>query len=886
MIQELIYTSAPRGLKAGSMGFCTVATTQGLPSNLAERLEALSAYRQVYSPQDPLAHLNPVAFSHLKIVVAGKSYQVLSRVAAAGLDYSQRSNKIASHLALEGGALDACGPAALLAAPGVMQTRWEGDPRILPGKHLPSAGRAAGVCRQWQQLTGDAGWGGAVAEAAANPKQQVTIIFKPGQDMLALLDESLAWLTPAQRWGVSFCTFFTKLPTGVECRVRCVLDGSPEAAAARPSPSHLVLNLAKPMEAAQGGPLVAAARSGTGAVGAALPSQPEPRVAAAAGRTPVSDAGYDVSRGAPEQFDYGLEPLGSKKAKTTPVETRAAPSMLKSPGRRPEIVMFSALGVVILLLAVGVLSLLVVPGLAAGLFGSGTAKNQPRDPKPGPDEQPDPGFKPSPPTVKEKTEAQKRAERAAQIEQERQDRLAAEQKKKHEEELIAAAKIEAELKENERQEAERKRLENERLQQIQSLITKLPTSIELPPIGDKEPRPLASRAEPANWAEAPDCNLELFYNKQAFRSPVSPDDRLVCRADPSSSGAKSKKAWVIERVGKSATGDISDDLAKVSLGENGWSFQWTGRDLGDGGQTREQLRNCVLKIAGYGQTRHVRLRTPQIVKKELLAQLVDKQIVKPVGTFVPDAKYLREKTPLIVEALPPEGIKESKAGLNKDPRILDFSYSLDGVRKKFGDGGVGQEFIRQLSLMCKAVPEEQGGFVTGLRIRFDPYLDLGDWADFVPTPELQNPFAGSDHQILKHLTLDKIDTLIIEEIRNRIDGAIKQIKDNDEDIGKHNRVLTSDKSTAEEKDKAARKMGDLRKRSELEKRKIEHLKVQEAHAQALKGMLESEFGQDSKIKLNYRVFIKVGPAELDLYQSQPREQLEPPTSQPGEKPKT
>ena len=61
MTQELIYTSAPRGLKPGSHGFCTVAVTQGMPPNLAERLEALSGYRHVYPPQDPQAELNPIA---------------------------------------------------------------------------------------------------------------------------------------------------------------------------------------------------------------------------------------------------------------------------------------------------------------------------------------------------------------------------------------------------------------------------------------------------------------------------------------------------------------------------------------------------------------------------------------------------------------------------------------------------------------------------------------------------------------------------------------------------------------------------------------------------------------------------------------------------------
>jgi hypothetical protein len=59
--QELIYTSAPRGLKPGSCGFCTVVGTHGMSAALMQRLEALSGYRQVYPPHDPNAWLNPVA---------------------------------------------------------------------------------------------------------------------------------------------------------------------------------------------------------------------------------------------------------------------------------------------------------------------------------------------------------------------------------------------------------------------------------------------------------------------------------------------------------------------------------------------------------------------------------------------------------------------------------------------------------------------------------------------------------------------------------------------------------------------------------------------------------------------------------------------------------
>ena len=82
--QELIYTSAPQGLMPGSHGFCTVASTAGMPKNLAERLESFSGYRHVFPPNDANAIHNPVVYSHLRIVVGGRPYHVLSRISAAG----------------------------------------------------------------------------------------------------------------------------------------------------------------------------------------------------------------------------------------------------------------------------------------------------------------------------------------------------------------------------------------------------------------------------------------------------------------------------------------------------------------------------------------------------------------------------------------------------------------------------------------------------------------------------------------------------------------------------------------------------------------------------------------------------------------------------------
>lgn len=262
MSQELVYTSAPQGLKVGSRGFCTVASTAGMPAALAERLESLSGYRHVFPPQDPQARNNPVAWSHLIVSLGGKCYHVVSRVADAGLDYSQRSNKLAHHVAFEPGELPLGGPAWCLAQPGFVRSTWNEQPQTLPaGRAVPNGDRPPAPCTAWQRATGDAGWAGVLAQSA-DQRQGAFIIFSPGTDLLPLMVEALALVPPARRWEVTFSTYVTKLPPGVDCRWRCVVAGSEEALAAQRTPGATVIDLTQPLGKAPSSQLVECARTG------------------------------------------------------------------------------------------------------------------------------------------------------------------------------------------------------------------------------------------------------------------------------------------------------------------------------------------------------------------------------------------------------------------------------------------------------------------------------------------------------------------------------------------------------------------------------------------------------------------------------------------------
>ena len=140
--QELIYTSVPRGLAPEARGSARwPAPAACRPTNAATGvLERLPA---TLRPKTPQAALNPVAFSHLVLTVAGRRCHVLSRVCDAGLDYSQRSNKFAHHVVLDAAELPAGGPAWLMAQTDFLRSKWDAEPSTIPAGTGRPAGRLA-----------------------------------------------------------------------------------------------------------------------------------------------------------------------------------------------------------------------------------------------------------------------------------------------------------------------------------------------------------------------------------------------------------------------------------------------------------------------------------------------------------------------------------------------------------------------------------------------------------------------------------------------------------------------------------------------------------------------------------------------------------------------
>jgi hypothetical protein len=257
-----------------------------MPPSLIQQLESLSGYRHLFPPQDSKASLNPVVFSHLALTVAGRRCHVLSRICNAGISYTQRANMCAHHVVLDMAEAPAAGPAWLLAQAGFMRRQWTGEPSILPtGPVIPMGESEPRVCSAWQRLTGDAGWSGVLAETAAGSNgRQAIIVFPPDVDMLPLLAETLALLPAEVRWRTSFSTYFTKLPAGVSCQWRCVVDGTPEAVAARRTPqSAVVLDLCRSLGRARFSVCVEAAREGT-----------TPSIPPTTEHLPVAEVGHEL----------------------------------------------------------------------------------------------------------------------------------------------------------------------------------------------------------------------------------------------------------------------------------------------------------------------------------------------------------------------------------------------------------------------------------------------------------------------------------------------------------------------------------------------------------------------------------------------------------------
>lgn len=230
MPSELVITSAVKGLIPGTYGFCAVAASREMNEQTRTALNTISGYRRL-SDSDENKN-NPVAFSYLLFTMGRSTLRVMSRVCDAGVDYSNRTNKLAHFLVLDEDEIKTLpeGPAALCKTNGLFVESWtDADaPHYLDERKInvvkakdPSS-VANGV---WRELTNDAGWAGLLASTVAS-KRPAILLTDGSIDTLPLFEEALALLPENERWNATFSTFYTLASPNVQCQWKTLIDGA------------------------------------------------------------------------------------------------------------------------------------------------------------------------------------------------------------------------------------------------------------------------------------------------------------------------------------------------------------------------------------------------------------------------------------------------------------------------------------------------------------------------------------------------------------------------------------------------------------------------------------------------------------------------------------
>ena len=267
MAYELIYTSAREGVQMGATGFCTVAMTDGLPPALVRKLEGLTGYRHLYSHFDENYTRNPPSFLHYSFMLGTEQYDVVGRVCSCRRDYTGRSNKIAHFLVLTPSERRGfpAGPAAWCAEAAPFLTEWEGAPRLLPQKTLPSPPVHVGPADLWEEYAGDAGWAGHLADAfLASSRERVYILFDPTRHtrLLEMVNQAITLLPPQQRWRVAYNTYLSARLGDMACNwVFCPKESEAMALAGATRALHAI-DLCQPGPCPGDSPLMALARTG------------------------------------------------------------------------------------------------------------------------------------------------------------------------------------------------------------------------------------------------------------------------------------------------------------------------------------------------------------------------------------------------------------------------------------------------------------------------------------------------------------------------------------------------------------------------------------------------------------------------------------------------
>lgn len=234
MPQQLIYTSAPRGVVAGRSGHCTVARSSAMREALMLQLEKMSYYQHL-----SLSGGQERPISSCRVLdIRGSRYHVLTRIQDAGLDFTRRTNFLAHHLVL------APEEVRRLASPPVILRAWTGwvrswskEPLMLENEAWSGlaelAGSAVLPATNWQQVTGDAVNGyGLLDSRLGTPfrvdnlsEDQILALFAESLELLELRDPRRDFQATA--WQYTFTTSMQEQDNPADFRWRCLHSDNP-----------------------------------------------------------------------------------------------------------------------------------------------------------------------------------------------------------------------------------------------------------------------------------------------------------------------------------------------------------------------------------------------------------------------------------------------------------------------------------------------------------------------------------------------------------------------------------------------------------------------------------------------------------------------------------
>lgn len=234
MPQQLIYTSAQRGLVAGRSGHCTVARSAVMREALMLQLEKLSYYQHLSLTGGQERQI----YSCRVLDIRGSRFHVLSRIQDAGLDFTNRTNFLAHHLVFTPEEIRqfSSPPVILRSWSGWVKT-WNQEPQMLENEDWSGLANISGVvsvpATTWQQVTGDAvnGYGlldsrSGIAFRVDNlSEDQILALFAESLELLELRDPRRDFRVTS--WQYTFTTSMQEQDNPADFRWRCLHSDNP-----------------------------------------------------------------------------------------------------------------------------------------------------------------------------------------------------------------------------------------------------------------------------------------------------------------------------------------------------------------------------------------------------------------------------------------------------------------------------------------------------------------------------------------------------------------------------------------------------------------------------------------------------------------------------------